>query len=220
MGGMGERIYSMHHFIYVTKKEAMPVKKEMIRLINEVQNLVRQNFTFRFDFVGSSKRNMVTYDRKSNIGYDFDVNIEVNDDNEKYSPDKIRSIIMTAINKVASKYGYDFCEDSTSVLTIKVKNTARSRIIHSCDFAIVYNCENGDQQYIRFNKDNQNYTWEYRGNGFVDLPQKIEWIKRNKLWNELKEYYIEKKNNNTNPQKHSRSIFAETVNEICQKNNY
>ena len=210
----------MHDFIYVTKKEAMPVKKELIRLINEVQNLVRQNFTFRFDFVGSSKRNMVTYDRKSNIGYDFDVNIEVNDDNEKYSPDKIRSIIMTAINKVASKYGYDFCEDSTSVLTIKVKNTARSRIIHSCDFAIVYNCENGDQQYIRFNKDNQNYTWEYRGNGFIDLPQKLEWIKRNKLWNELKDYYIEKKNNNTNPQKHSRSIFAETVNEICQKNNY
>lgn len=210
----------MHDFIYVTKKEAMPVKKELISLINEVQNLVRQKFTLRFDFVGSSKRNMVTYDRKSNIGYDFDVNIEVNDDNEKYSPDKIRSIIMTAINKVASKYGYDFCEDSTSVLTIKVKNTARSRIIHSCDFAIVYNCENGDQQYIRFNKDNQNYTWEYRGNGFVDLPQKIEWIKRNKLWNELKEYYIEKKNNNTNPQKHSRSIFAETVNEICQKNNY
>ncbi|MBR2870981.1 MAG: hypothetical protein IKB98_06380 [Clostridia bacterium] len=210
----------MHDFIYVTKKESMPVKKELIRLINEVQNLVRQNFTFRFDFVGSSKRNMVTYDRKSNIGYDFDVNIEVNDDNEKYSPDKIRSIIMAAINKVVSKYGYDFCEDSTSVLTIKVKNTARSRIMHSCDFAIVYNCENGDQQYIRFNKDNQNYTWEYRGKGIADLSQKIEWIKRNKLWNELKDYYIEKKNNNTNPQKHSRSIFAETVNEICQKNNY
>ena len=210
----------MHDFVYVTKKEAMPVKKELISLINEVQNIVRQNFTFRFDFVGSYKRNMITYDRKSNIGYDFDVNIEVNDDNENYSPDEIRLIIMTAINKVAPKYGYDFCEDSTSVLTIKVKNTARSRIIHSCDFAIVNNCETGEQQYIRFNKDNQNYTWEYRGNGFVDLPQKIEWIRRNKLWNELKDYYIEKKNNNTNPQKHSRSIFAETVNEICQKNNY
>ena len=210
----------MHDFVYVTKKEAMPVKKELISLINEVQNIVRQNFTFRFDFFGSCKRNMITYDRKSNIGYDFDVNIEVNDDNENYSPDEIRSIIMTAINKVAPKYGYDFCEDSTSVLTIKVKNTARSRIIHSCDFAIVNNCETGEQQYIRFNKDNQNHTWEYRGNGFVDLPQKIEWIRRNKLWNELKDYYIEKKNNNTNPQKHSRSIFAETVNEICQKNNY
>ena len=87
-------------------------------------------------------------------------------------------------------------------------------------FDIFNNCETGEQQYIRFNKDNQNYTWEYRGNGFVDLPQKIEWIRRNKLWNELKDYYIEKKNNNTNPQKHSRSIFAETVNEICQKHNY
>ena len=105
MGGMGERRYSMHDFIYVTKKEAMPVKKELISLINEVQNLVRQNFTFRFDFVGSSKRNMVTYDRKSNIGYDFDVNIEVNDDNEKYSPDKIRSItVLPRSFLLCSKY--------------------------------------------------------------------------------------------------------------------
>jgi hypothetical protein len=210
----------MSDFRYVTRDEARDARMDLIDLIRDVGNYVRDYFTFQFNFIGSSARNMITYDRKSNIGYDFDVNIEVNDDNENYSPDEIRSIIMTAINKVAPKYGYDFCEDSTSVLTIKVKNTARSRIIHSCDFAIVNNCETGEQQYIRFNKDNQNYTWEYRGNGFVDLPQKIEWIRRNKLWNELKDYYIEKKNNNTNPQKHSRSIFAETVNEICQKNNY
>ena len=37
---------------------------------------------------------------------------------------------MTAINKVASKYGYDFCEDSTSVLTIKVKNT-QTELVHA-----------------------------------------------------------------------------------------
>ena len=29
----------MHDFVYVTKKEAMPVKKELISLINEVQNM-------------------------------------------------------------------------------------------------------------------------------------------------------------------------------------
>ena len=44
----------MHDFVYVTKKEAMPVKKELISLINEVQNIVRQNFTFRFDLIGIS----------------------------------------------------------------------------------------------------------------------------------------------------------------------
>ena len=31
---------------------------------------------------------------------------------------------------------------------------------------------------------------------------------------------IIKKNRNENPDKHSRSIFAESVNEMCQKNGY
>ena len=33
-------------------------------------------------------------------------------------------------------------------------------------------------------------------------------------------YYIEKKNGNSNPQKHSRSIYAEATTEMCQKQGY
>ena len=69
----------MYHFEFVTKKQRAPIKKDLIAIINEVQNLLRGEFTFRFDFVGSDKHNMVTYDPKTNIGFDFDVNIEVND---------------------------------------------------------------------------------------------------------------------------------------------
>lgn len=35
---------------------------------------------------------MVTCDRKSNIRYDFDVNIEVDDDDKNYSPKKIKTM--------------------------------------------------------------------------------------------------------------------------------
>ena len=49
---------------------------------------------------------------------------------------------------------------------------------------------------------------------------KIQWLKDNELWNDLKDYYLDKKNNNQDPNKHSRSIFAESVNEMCQKNGY
>lgn len=49
------------------------------------------------------------------------------------------------------------------------------------------------------------------------LPEKIEWLKSNGLWNDLLDYYIEKKNNNLNPDKHSRAIFAESIAEMCQK---
>ena len=210
----------MHDFRYVRRKEAQPIKDELYQILYEVQNLVRDKFTFSFKPIGSSSRNMITYDAKSNIGFDFDINIEVNDDDENFKPKEIRTIIRNAIDRVAPRYGYKYCEDSTRVLTIKKVNIITSRIIHSCDFAIVYNCTDGRQQYIRFNKDNNNYSLEYQGKGFGDLDNKIDWLKKKKLWKKLQDYYIEKINLNENPDKHSRSIFAESINEICQKNGY
>lgn len=210
----------MHDFRYVTKKQAQPIKDELYQILYMVQDLVRDNFTFSFTPIGSSSRNMITCDAKSNIGFDFDINIEVNDDNEDFEPKEIRTIIRTAIDRVAPRYGYKNCEDSTRVLTIKKVDTSHSRIIHSCDFAIVYNCGDGRQQYIRFNKDNDCYSWEYQGKGFVGLEKKMDWLKRENLWGELQDYYIYKKNCNDNPDKHSRSIFAESINEMCQKNGY
>lgn len=210
----------MHDFRYVTKKQAQPIKDELYQILYMVQDLVRDNFTFSFTPIGSSSRNMITCDAKSNIGFDFDINIEVNDDNEDFEPKEIRTIIRTAIDSVAPRYGYKNCEDSTRVLTIKKVDTSHSRIIHSCDFAIVYNCTDGRQQYIRFNKDNNYYYWEYQGKGFVGLEKKMDWLKRENLWGELQDYYIYKKNCNDSPDKHSRSIFAESINEMCQKNGY
>ena len=210
----------MHDFCYVSKKEAAPVKAELLDIIHEVQDAVRDDFTFQFNFIGSSSRNMITYDRKSNIGFDFDVNIEVNDADENYEPKEIRTIIRKALDKVARQYGYDYCEDSTRVLTIKKKDRPNSRIIHSCDFAIVNNCDGGRQRYIRYNKDHQTYTWEYQGDGFKTLPDKIDWLNENGYWKKLRDYYIEKKNINSNPQKHSRSIYAEAITEMCQKLGY
>lgn len=210
----------MHDFRYVTKKQAQPIKDELYQILYMVQDLVRDNFTFSFTPIGSSSRNMITCDAKSNIGFDFDINIEVNDDNEDFEPKEIRTIIRTAIDRVAPRYGYKNCEDSTRVLTIKKVDTSHSRIIHSCDFAIVYNCGDGRQQYIRFNKDNNYYFWEYQGKGFVGLEKKMDWLKRENLWGELQDYYIYKKNCNDSPDKHSRSIFAESINEMCQKNGY
>ena len=212
----------MYNFRYVSKKEAAPVKAELLDIIHDVQNYVRDKFTFQYTFIGSSARNMITCDFKSNIGFDFDINIEINDEDENYNAKELRTIIREALNKFARQYGYDYCEDSTRVLTIKVKDRQNKRILHSCDFAIVYNNENGQQQYIRYNKDRQTYTWEYQGKGFDGLQDKIDWLQSepNPLWGELREYYIEKKNTNTNPDKHSRSIFAEAVTEMCQKYGY
>lgn len=209
----------MHNFSYVSKKEAAPYKNEIISLLKLVQKEVKKYFTFRFDFVGSSSRNMITCERNGNIGYDFDVNIEPNDPEENYPASSIRRFIFEAIQKHMGKYGYTKIENSTSVITIKAVDRNNRRIEHSCDFAIVFHCSNGQQQYIRYNKFVCSYSWEYRGNDYY-IGDKLQWIKDNHLKEELRERYLIYKNRNNDPEKHSRTILAETVNNLYNEYTY
>lgn len=206
-----------HDFQYVTIAEAKPVREELYEIIREVHKIVKPDFTFQHKLVGSASRNMITYDRKSNIGFDFDFDFEINDDDEEYSAEEIHHIIKNAIDQVAPKYGYKTCEELTRVLRIKKVNTYTCRILHGCDFAIVYNCDDGNKQYIRFNKNSQNCTWEFQGKGFRNLDKRFHWLKNSKYWGEFQQYYLSKKNLNNNPDKHSRSILAESINEMYQK---
>ena len=215
-----------HDFKYISKNNA-EVKKayqDIIAMLNEVQNIVKDKFTFRYDVVGSYKRNMITYDAKSNIGFDFDINIEVNDDENEYSPKDIKEVILiNAFRKVVGKYGYENPENSTRVITIRKVNKKNSTIIHSCDFAIVNNYIDNDnnecQEYIHFDKKHNRYYWNEQSAGFYMLPEKIEWLKSGddgaECWNVLREIYIQKKNANNNPNVHSRQLFAIAVHELC-----
>jgi len=212
----------MYHYEYVTKKEAEPYRTKFLEIIYEVQDLVRDNYTFRFEFIGSSSRNMITCDWTTNKGFDFDVNLHVNDDDENYKPEEIKQTLMKAINQVAIPRGFSHCEDSTRVITLKMKNPLCSKVEYSCDFAIVYDFEDHrkkHQQYIHFNKKHRTYSWQSQTHGY-HLEQKIKWLKANQLWGEARDLYLDKKNTNTNPDKKSRALFAETIHEICQQNGY
>lgn len=211
----------MSNFKYVTKREYMPVKKELIELINLVQDEVREYFTFRFDFIGSESRNMITRDEDSNTGYDFDINIRINDDDNNYTAKEQKNILMEGFNKHNKNFKYDYCEDSKRVITIKVKDKKNSKILHSCDFAIVNNYEEDGieyQQYVHFNKKQNTYEWQEQPDGYYMLPEKMEWIKENGLWQEVRDRYLINKNNNDDPHKKSRSIFAETIAQVYNEN--
>ena len=56
----------MYHYEYVSKKQAAPYKAELIEIINKMQDEVRDDFTFQFTFIGSSSRNMITFDSTTN----------------------------------------------------------------------------------------------------------------------------------------------------------
>ncbi len=208
----------MKKFEYVSKSEYMPIKQDLIKLINLVQDEVRENFTFRFDFIGSASRNMITREINGNVGYDFDVNIRVNDEDENYNAEEIRNILKKAFDKYSHLFSYDYAEDSSRVITIKVKDKKKSRILHSCDFAVVFDCNTGKQQYIRYNKTQNIYVWEYQPDSFYRLEEKIKWIKKNGLWQEVRNKYLINKGNNSDSNKKSRSIFAETVAQVYNEN--
>lgn len=211
----------MYHYKYVDRSEWAPVREELLGLLHKLQDEVREHFTFQYHFIGSSKRNMITRDLCGNKGFDFDVDLEINDRSCRYSPSQIREILRVGIDRITNPnglpvMGYDHAENSTRVLTIKVKDPANSRILHSCDLCIVRKSCDGRRQYIRKNIRHYNYTWEYQSEDFEALPEKIDWVKRNGHWQEVRELYLRKKNNNF-PFKPSRSLFAEAVHEIWQK---
>lgn len=220
---------TMYHFEYVSKEEWKPVKDNLLTIIRNLQKEVNDDFTFQYRFVGSSSRNMITCDRHSNIGFDFDVNIEIDDPDKNYSAKEIHDIIHNGLDNVINPMHYfhivnpilryDYAEDSTRVITIKVKDKANSRILHSCDFCIVHNCGDGRQQYIRSNKEQSYYSWEFQPKGYYKLQEKVEWIKNQNLWHLVRDCYLIKKNTN-NSDKKSRALFAEAVHEVCQRNGY
>lgn len=203
-----------HDFEYVPRSEYMPVKKELEELINDVQDCLRDRFTFSFTYIGSTKRRLITRDRKSNVGYDFDINLHLNIELEDYTPKQLKEMIMKSFNKFCKDYGYDYCEDSTRVITIKRKDTRSKRIISSCDIAIVFDLDDGSQMYIHNNKNQNTYEWQQFPTSEYELDERAEWVKEADLWDELKQLYIEKKNQNDESNRKSRSIYAETVNDM------
>lgn len=214
----------MYHLQYVTAKQLSPVKNVLIRIMNAVQETVSQEFTFQFYFVGSVERNMVTCDPSTNIGFDFDVDLQINDSRCKLSAKEIKDKVRKAFDSIAPDFGYGYAEDSTRVLTIKFKDVQNSKIVHSCDFAIVKNYMDAEgsvrQKYIRYHKQQNTYTWEKQPHGYYSLKQKEKWMKDRGYWNAVRNLYLIKKNANCIQDKRSESIYAEAVHEVCQKYGY
>lgn len=228
-------------FEYVTQKEVAQARKEIEPVILKVQDFLRRKgiLTFQYCLVGSAgKRHLVTRVIGGNKGFDLDYNLALQQISEEYRKDakKIKLLFIDLFNKFKPKH-FECCENSTSVFTIKRLDSKTGNILYSFDFAIVhyyieevsnpefdeeydnpedeyYNEER--QEYIKYNKADGSYQWELRpiAKNHVYIEAEIRW---NNLWNDLKQLYLEKKNRNQDPNKKSRVIYYETLNEMWQK---
>ncbi len=198
-----------HEFEYVSEEEYMPVRLELEELIRRLQNEVRNSLTFRWKYVGSSSRDMITRDKKGNCGYDFDVDIILN--SSELREDKIMSIFRNGLNRLVRPFGYDYPENSTRVLTIKVKDRAHSRILYSCDFAIKRDFPEG-RKYIHFNKEQNKYSWQKMQKKSIRKKEEALW--RYGCWGKVIEKYLDYKNSLENAQLKSMSIYRKTINDV------
>lgn len=207
-----------HNFKHISNRNAKVKKayKNALKLLNEAQKIIKEEYdmTFAYYVVGSYKRNMLTHDPNTNVGFDFDFNIVFNN-KYNYSAGKLKNILREALNQIAKKYQFDFPEDSTRVLTLKVKDRKHSRIIYSIDLAIV---KEGFNEYIHFNKmymmNEYAYSWQKMPQGYEEFSDKFYSLKEAGYFEELRNEYLKRKNKNNNNDLHSRDILIQTVNDL------
>ena len=117
MGGMGrERIHNMKHDFKFISKHSPRVKSaysDLMEILSLVHDDLRKQYTFQHKPVGSYSRNMITYEAKSNIGFDFDINIYPNDiypndEENRFTAKQIKLLFKQSLDKFAHRYGYDF----------------------------------------------------------------------------------------------------------------
>ncbi len=215
-----------YDFDYISKNDERVQKlyRDMENCLLHTQSRLWDCFSFRFEPVGSFARNMVTYDRNSKVGFDLDFDIELMKEADGYTPKEIKDLFRRTFDAFNYFRGYKHAEDSTRVITVKKVNAFFGTVECSCDFAITRTITDRKgkkrKQYIHFNKTKQEYTWQLQSDGQYLLPEKEKWIKRLGGWNELRDCYLEKKNNNDDTDLHSRSLYAQAVHEVCQRHHY
>jgi len=204
-------------FEYVERKEYEPVKKEIERIIREVQKKVRyvvdgRTFTFQFELVGSGKQKLVTKEADGNRGFDFDYNLIINNDKHRWKAARARETLLQAFQEVLKNSKYKV-ENSASVITIKYVDTENSKIIYSCDFALMRHYK---EKYYFIKKNSEAaYIWNERNTELV--TEKSQWVKAYH-WKEFKGEYLKLKNKQKD--RNSFSLRLEAINNICNKYGY
>jgi hypothetical protein len=154
-----------------------------------------------------------------NTGFDFDYNLGIQKDGD-LSSRVLRLRVKSQLENILSETGYSTVSSGKQSMTFKFIDHENSRVIHSCDFAIVndYEDENGDsiQEILIWQRENDSYVWNKRPFA-KNHSDKVSNLKANGLWQEVKDEYLRIKNNNQDNEKKSFSLFFEAINNVYNR---
>lgn len=206
---------------YVKRNEYQSIRLELERIIQKTHQYMRKeyNLTFQHKLIGSGSKHLVTRIKGGNKGFDFDYNFIIPHPGEGYywKADVIKSQFTEALKFALKGTKYSNPNDSTSAITIKVVDRNNSRILHSCDFAIIYYSEDDDfngYYYLKNWKKHGRYSFEQRF-ASSNVNEKLDYILSfQNGWNIIREEYLKLKNANKDINKKSFVLYLETINNV------
>lgn len=214
----------MYH--YVEDKEFLKEMKSLCsKIINQLVQSINNDsvMTVKAELVGSGAKNLITQNGKEAIDLDYNLCIEEVFELNFNDSMRIKEYIKKHFNTVLNNNGWGDCQDSTSVITTEKRYfTNENKTPFSIDLAIVRKI-NGNWERLIHDKTGfvnlDRWYWNIAPNS-RGLSDKVYEIKKENLWNEVRDLYLAKKNIYLRRQDYNHPsfiIYLETINEIYDK---
>ena len=195
----------MENYEYVSKNEVRPYEELFEEVFREIQKELKKKngLTFSFALVGSAKRNLVV--RHHNKGFDCDYQLYLQRNKQELSAEEIKKLLIKKFDEKMPNE-FDYCEDSTSSITIKKKITKQSKIEFSYDIIIMDLYE--DASYILRKNGSGQYVWNPLPD-FTSFEDDYRQIEGADMWEDLRQCYYDKKiaKNNGSPKYKDKKSF-------------
>lgn len=200
---------------YLSKEKLKNCKEYFLDNFRKIQKAAKNEYglTFSFNLVGSAKRNLVVI-KNGKVDCDYQLILQKN--NQKLSPKEIKVNMIKLFNEFF-KEKLKNCEDSTSSITIKMKNDFLPEYKFSYDVVILK--MNGTPQILKNDKQQNKYIWN-KLKDMTDFQENYKKITGSKNWNLLRDIYYTKiicnEKINVENKKKSFQILHEAVNEVLE----
>ena len=187
----------MGNYEYVSKDEVRPYEELFEEVFREIQKELKKKNGLTFSFA------LVV--RHHNKGFDCDYQLYLQRNKQELSAGEIKKLLIKKFDEKMPNE-FDYCEDSTSSITIKKKITKQSKIEFSYDIVIMDLYE--DASYILRKNGSGQYVWNQLPD-FTSFEDDYRQIEGADMWEDLRQCYYDKKiaKNNGSPKYKDKKSF-------------
>lgn len=203
------------------KQQVKPYRDECWSILYKAQKKLRQNedITMDVNLVGSGSKKIVTKNGDDGT-FDLDFNLILHRIPRKYKRDLLllKRTIRQEIDSVVNSYNYSHGKDSTSVITY-VKHDKQGKPVFHFDVGLIY-ADKATGNYERLVYEDSSKTILTWNEVFSSkkLNRRAKKIRQQGKFNEVKQRYVELKNQALSRQENtaSYSLYAQAVNDVWQ----